>query len=110
MKRSFRAIALIATLSLQLLIGVVLGGLAYVWGPIPGAALVVWLPQFAEKAFGAKPDIALGVLLILVVLLAPDGAAGLVTRLFGRLWKGEEPAVPPTLVEAASTDAGQART
>ena len=63
----------------------VLGGLAYVWGPILGASLVVWLPQFAEKAFGAKPDVAFGVLLIVVVLLAPDGAAGLITRLVGRL-------------------------
>jgi branched-chain amino acid transport system permease protein len=97
-------------LSLQLLIGVVLGGLAYVWGPILGAALVVWLPQFAEKALGAKPDVAFGILLILVVLLAPDGAAGLITRLVGRLWKGEEPTLPPALVDAASTDPGQART
>ena len=98
------------TLSLQLLIGVVLGGLAYVWGPILGAALVIWLPQVAEKAFGAKPDIAFGILLILVVLLAPDGAAGLITRLVGRLWKGEESTLPPALVDAASTDPGQART
>jgi branched-chain amino acid transport system permease protein len=98
------------TLSLQLLIGVVLGGLAYVWGPILGAALVVWLPQVAQKAFGAKPDIAFGILLILVVLLAPDGAAGVITRLWARLWKAEEPAAPPALVEAASTDTGQAPT
>ena len=97
------------SLSLQLLIGVVLGGLAYVWGPILGASLVVWLPQFAEKAFGAKPDVAFGVLLIVVVLLAPDGAAGLITRLWGRLGRGEAPDVP-AVVEAASADAGGVRT
>jgi branched-chain amino acid transport system permease protein len=97
------------TLSLQLLIGAVLGGLAYAWGPILGAALVVWLPQFAEKTLGAKPDIAFGVLLILVVLLARDGAAGLITRLWGRLWRTEAPVVPP-VVEAASADAGEAIT
>lgn len=95
------------SLSLDLLIGVVLGGLAYVAGPILGATLVVWLPQFAEKSFGAKPDIAFGILLILVVLLAPDGAVGLIHRLWRRLRPGGAGAVPPALVEASSPDPTQ---
>ena len=74
-------------LSLSLLIGLVLGGLGYVWGPLLGGLLVVWLPYFAEKAsgvhlgpvsFGGKPDIGFGVLLLLVVFFAPNGLAGLV--------------------------------
>ena len=71
-------------LSLQLLIGLVIGGLAYLWGPVVGATLIVWLPIFAEKGFGGKPDLAFGVLLILLVFIAPNGIAGFVHRLFLR--------------------------
>ncbi len=88
-------------LSLQLLIGVVLGGLAYVWGPILGGLLVVWLPYFAEKGFGAKPDIGFGILLIVVVFLAPNGLAGLIHRLLLRLRRGDGDGGPPNVLEPA---------
>lgn len=76
-------------LSLQLLVGIVIGGLGYSWGPIVGGLLVVWLPYFAELAarnhyaigpfvFPDKPDVGFGLLLLLVVFLAPTGVAGLV--------------------------------
>lgn len=76
-------------LSLSLLIGLVVGGLGSIWGPVLGGLLVVWLPYFAEKAsgihigpvsFGGKPDIGFGLLLILIVFFAPDGLAGLAKR------------------------------
>lgn len=99
------------TLSLQLLIGVVIGGLAYVWGPVLGAILIVWLPFFAEKLPGGKPDLAFGVLLILVVFIAPNGIAGLVHRLAIRL-RGR-PAAPGVLagvMEATPAEADQITT
>jgi branched-chain amino acid transport system permease protein len=74
-------------LSLYLLIGLVVGGLASAWGPLLGALVVVWLPYLAEKisnlhlgpvVFGGKPDIGFGVLLLLVLFFAPSGIAGLV--------------------------------
>ena len=76
-------------LSLSLLIGLIVGGLGNIWGPVLGGLLVVWLPYFAEKAsgvhlgpvsFGGKPDIGFGLLLIIIVFLAPDGLDGLARR------------------------------
>jgi branched-chain amino acid transport system permease protein len=80
-------------LSLALLVGVVIGGLGMNFGAVPGSLLVVWLPYFAEKAsgmqigplsFGGKPDIFFGAALILIMLFAPNGAAGLLLRAW--LW------------------------
>ena len=96
-------------LSLQLLIGLVLGGLAYVWGPLLGGLLVVWLPYFAEKAFQAKPDIGFGILLIVVVFLAPNGLAGLIHRLLLRFRRGEDVGAPPDVLEPGSNSAEQIR-
>jgi len=67
-------------LSLQLLVAMVIGGLANIWGPLFGALLVVWLPYMADKAVNSKPDLAFGALLIVVVFLAPNGIAGLLRR------------------------------
>lgn len=80
-------------LSLSLLIGVVVGGLANIWGPVLGGLLVVWLPFYAEHAarihigpvsFGGKPDIGFGILLLLIVFFAPAGLAGLIGRALRR--------------------------
>jgi branched-chain amino acid transport system permease protein len=76
------------TLSLNLLISVAIGGLAYVWGPLAGAILIVWLPYFAEKGFGGKPDLLYGVFLVAVVFIAPNGVAGLIHRLQIRMRGG----------------------
>lgn len=75
-------------LSLSLLVGVVIGGLGMNFGAVVGSLLVVWLPYFAEKAgqagvhigpltFAGKPDIFFGAALILIMLFAPNGVAGL---------------------------------
>jgi len=77
------------TLSLQLLLGAVIGGLGFAWGPLFGALVVVWVPYFAERAagvhlgpvsFGGKPDIIFGLVLVLILLFASSGIAGLVQR------------------------------
>ena len=76
------------TLSLALLVGLVIGGLANIWGPLLGAIIIVWLPQFAEQLADVKiaglsmtrPDVFYGALLILIVFFAPSGLAGLIGR------------------------------
>ena len=68
------------SLSLLLLVAMVIGGLANIWGPLFGALLIVWLPYLSEKGFHSKPDLAFGALLIVVVFLAPNGIAGLLRR------------------------------
>jgi branched-chain amino acid transport system permease protein len=63
-------------LSLSLLVGVVLGGLGTLIGPIVGAVFVVFLPIYAQRIFHDKPDVAYGVILILAMFLLPQGLAG----------------------------------
>jgi branched-chain amino acid transport system permease protein len=68
------------TLSLALVVGAVIGGLGTPIGPILGAAFTVWAPIYAFQAFKARPDIAFGVLLILLMYTMPSGLAGGVYR------------------------------
>jgi branched-chain amino acid transport system permease protein len=63
-------------LSLSLLVGVVVGGLGTLAGPVVGAAFVVWLPIYAQQLFRNKPDISYGIILILLMFLLPQGIAG----------------------------------
>jgi branched-chain amino acid transport system permease protein len=73
-------------LSLALLVGAVAGGLGTLAGPVVGAAFVVWLPIYAQRISG-KPDISYGILLILVMLLLPQGIVGGALRLLA--WRRE---------------------
>jgi branched-chain amino acid transport system permease protein len=72
-------------LSLQLLIGAAIAGLGSLWGVLAGAAFVGLLPQVSTSVpvIGAEHgrDVVFGAAVILVMLLLPDGFAGLVARL-----------------------------
>jgi branched-chain amino acid transport system permease protein len=75
------------TLSIFLLVGVVVGGLGSLWTLVFGAALIVFLPDIAQrisKSAGA-PSMVYGAVLILVMLVLPTGVGGLVRRLVGPL-------------------------
>jgi branched-chain amino acid transport system permease protein len=107
-------------LSLTLLIGAVVGGLGFIDGPIYGGLVVIWLTYFAEKgsglklgpvSFGGKPDIVFGILLILLILFAPSGLAGLRLRVWiayrrlrsrskGEPLAADELVEPPVLITA----------
>jgi branched-chain amino acid transport system permease protein len=63
-------------LSLSLLVGMVVGGLGTLFGPLLGAAFVVWLPIYAQQIFRNKPDVAYGLILILLMFLLPQGIVG----------------------------------
>ena len=71
------------TLSIFLLVGVVVAGLGSLTGLIAGAIFIQFLPLWAQsvsKSPGA-PAVVYGVILILVMILLPGGAAGLIRRL-----------------------------
>ena len=71
------------TLSIFLLVGVVVGGLGSLWPLVFGAIFIQFLPLWAQevsKAQGA-PAVVYGVILILLMILLPGGAAGLIRRL-----------------------------
>jgi branched-chain amino acid transport system permease protein len=62
--------------SLSLLVGIVVGGLGTLAGPVLGAVFVVWLPIYAQQLLKDKPDIAYGVVLVLLMFLLPQGVVG----------------------------------
>jgi branched-chain amino acid transport system permease protein len=87
-------------LSFQLLVGVVIGGLASIAGPLIGGVFTYWLPivssqfvsdqswiptQISSIFVNAGPAVTYGALLILIMIFAPHGVAGLILSWYGRL-------------------------
>jgi branched-chain amino acid transport system permease protein len=72
-------------LSLQLLVGAAVAGLGSLWGTLAGAAFVGLLPQVSTNVplIGSDHgrDVVFGAAVVLVMLLLPDGFAGLLGRL-----------------------------
>lgn len=72
-------------LSVEILAALVVGGLASIWGPLFGAAFLVFVPNIAQDVNQAAPGIAFGALLIIVLYVAPGGLAGLGRRMWTRI-------------------------
>jgi branched-chain amino acid transport system permease protein len=72
-------------LSLQLLVGAAVAGLGSLWGILVGAAFVGLLPQVSTSVpvIGQDHgrDVVFGAAVILIMLLLPDGFAGLLARI-----------------------------
>jgi branched-chain amino acid transport system permease protein len=69
-------------LSIFLLVGVVVGGLGSLLGPIVGAVFIQFMPLWAQqvsKSPGA-PAVVYGVVVILLMFVLPTGASGLLRR------------------------------
>jgi branched-chain amino acid transport system permease protein len=77
------------TLSLKILIGAAVAGLGSLWGVLIGAAFIALLPTISASAplIGSAhgQDVVFGAFVIVVMLLLPNGVAGLLFRL-RRLW------------------------
>jgi branched-chain amino acid transport system permease protein len=88
------------SLSIQLLVGAVVGGLASIPGPLVGGIFAYFLPiesnqwvptqtwipaQIATTVVKAGPAVTYGVVLILIMIFAPNGIVGLVTTAYTRL-------------------------
>jgi branched-chain amino acid transport system permease protein len=87
-------------LSIQLLVGAVIGGLASIPGPIAGGIFAYFLPiesnqwvptqtwiptQIASTVEKAGPAVTYGVILILIMIFAPNGIVGLIRSGYERL-------------------------
>jgi branched-chain amino acid transport system permease protein len=82
-------------LSLSFLVGVVVGGLASIWGVVFGALFIEFVPNYADQLsdlFGesakALPGAIYGVLLIALMYVMPAGVAGAIAaapKLYRRL-------------------------
>jgi branched-chain amino acid transport system permease protein len=72
-------------LSLQLLVGAAVAGLGSLWGILVGAAFIGLLPQVSTSVpvIGSDHgrDVVFGAAVVLVMLLLPDGFAGLLARI-----------------------------
>jgi len=71
------------TISLTVLLMVLLGGLDSIYGPVIGAAIVVYLPQVL-RSWQKYSDIMYATLVLLIVIAFPGGVAGI--RAIARRW------------------------
>ena len=83
-------------LSITLLVGVVVGGLASISGAFFGAVFIQFVPNIADKLSKAAPWAIYGVILIAFMYLMPMGVAGLV-RLVRAKWLRRRAAGPATV-------------
>ena len=84
-------------LSITLLVGVVVGGLASISGAFFGAVFIQFVPNIADKLSKAAPWAIYGVILIAFMYLMPMGVAGFV-RLVRAKWLRRRAARPATSV------------
>jgi branched-chain amino acid transport system permease protein len=66
--------------SVEALVGAIVGGLGTLWGPIVGAVVLHLLADITRNLFGSLPGINMviyGTVLVLIVMFAPRGIAGL---------------------------------
>lgn len=74
-------------LSITFLVGVAIGGLATLSGPVFGAILIGLLPNFAEQVSKSASGAVYGVLLIVCVYVMPSGIAGALALLRSKIHK-----------------------
>ena len=79
------------TLSIFLLVGMVVGGLASIPGAIFGAMFIQYVPNIADEISKSAPAAIYGVLLIGLMYLMPTGVMGLVRTLWLR-WRSRSAA------------------
>jgi branched-chain amino acid transport system permease protein len=74
-----------AGLSINFLVGIVVGGIASISGAFYGALFIQFIPNFADQISKAAPWAIYGAFLLLFVYLMPTGVAGFVRLVVERL-------------------------
>jgi len=74
-------------LSIVLVVGIVVGGLASISGAIFGAVFIQFIPNFADQISKAAPQAIFGVIIIGFMYLMPTGIAGFVGATIHRMQK-----------------------
>jgi len=75
-------------LSIDLIVGVIVGGIASILPMLFGAAFIEFTPTLASQISDAAPGAIYGAILIAFMIFTPRGLAGLLGRRFGRATKG----------------------
>lgn len=81
--------------SIELVVMVVIGGLASVWGAFLGSGLVTlltellraWIPKFLGHAAGEYEIIFFGIILVAVIIFLPGGLAGIGKQFHRWVWR-----------------------
>lgn len=73
----------LADISIMVILVVMLGGVATIWGPAVGAAVYVILSELFRSWWGPASVLAFGILVCLVIMFLPNGILG-ETQLFKR--------------------------
>ncbi|HEX4812275.1 MAG TPA: branched-chain amino acid ABC transporter permease [Nonomuraea sp.] len=76
-------------LSINLLAGLVVGGLGATAGPVLGGLFVMFVPSISQDINDASPGVIFGLLIIAVMYVAPTGLAGLAGRLIKKIPRKE---------------------
>ncbi|MDQ6628495.1 MAG: branched-chain amino acid ABC transporter permease [Pseudomonadota bacterium] len=96
-------------LSITLVVGVVVGGLASISGAFFGALFIQFIPNLADQISKAAPWAIYGVILIAFMYVMPSGVAGFVrivrTKLFTGRRRGAAAAQPPIELRESSSNA-----
>jgi len=74
-------------LSITFLTGIVIGGLASIWGAIFGALFIQFIPNWAQDISKAAPWAIYGIFLIGFMYAMPRGIAGAIRLLTARGWR-----------------------
>ena len=76
-------------LSINFLVGVVIGGIASIFGTLFGAAFIELVPSLTDKISDAAPWAVYGAVLIGTLMLMPTGAAGFIRAIVkrSRTWR-----------------------
>lgn len=80
--------------SIALLVGMVVGGVGSIAGPIAGGIFILFVPNIAEQVSKGLAGAVYGVLLLAVIYLMPMGVAGAMRQLrfrFTHTQKGDKP-------------------
>ncbi|GGE11522.1 amino acid/amide ABC transporter membrane protein 2, HAAT family [Gemmobacter megaterium] len=89
------AIAFNATLSFQVVIMALLGGMHRIWGPLLGALLMSFLFEALGSRFPQAFSLLLGLVFIVIVYLLPNGIVGRIEEAFARTRRAPDtPTVP----------------
>ena len=72
-------------LSITLVVGIVIGGLASMSGAVYGALFIQFIPNVADQISKAAPWAIYGIFLIVFMYVMPTGVAGFVRIAVGRL-------------------------
>ena len=88
------ALAFGPQVSVEALVGAIVGGMGSLWGPLLGAAVLHLLAEGTRNLFGQLPGLSLviyGTVLVLIVLFLPRGLSGSFGHLAGlwlKRWRG----------------------